>query len=186
MEPVKPPEMPGKLPEITPLPQSAESIRQKNPERNLNNLPSVLVKGDRLGHLLILPGKTVELANIFQDGQKSYPEVYLRTASGDIYRLIVKEGNLNLQIANHGGVDEKLELDINTLPSDDKITVNKGFIFVCNSGKVIRSTSVQEAVVVEPEVISDESRLAHLTKNTIVEDYESIIARVKIGMPQGK
>lgn len=186
MEPVKPPEMPGKLPEITPIPQSAESIRQKNPERNLNNLPSVLVKGDKLGHLLILPGKTVQLADIFPDGKESYPEVYLRTASGNIYRLIEKGGNLNLQNANYGGVDEGLELNTKAFRDNDTISIGKGFAFLANNGNYVHSTSVLEAVIVEPEVISDPNRLVSLTKNTIVEDYESIIARVKIGMPQGK
>ncbi len=190
---------PGEISGVSVPPQSAETpksdeeLRREKPIKYLNLLPSVSAEGGRLGRLLILPGQTVNLADIFPEGKETYPEVYFRTRD-NIYRLTrdVTERGVALKIASAkeqptvGGVRLARENSVYLQPeleSGSKITINKGFGW--DKGSTYTS-KITEAVIVEPGVISDQDRLTHLPKNSIVEDFKAMSQVTAEQAPQGK
>lgn len=190
---IQPPEMPGKLPEATPLSQPAEASVSPNPEKNLSNLPSVRVEGDRLGHLLILPRKTVELADIFPDGKESYPEIYMRSASGNIYQIEKIGDELVLRSAKDvvprpgRGIGFETHLKWKDNQAKNRLTIGDPFLhdprYPVGGGN---TSLITEAVIVESEVIRDPNRLQYLTPNSIVENFNIMVTQGRIGQaPQG-
>lgn len=178
--------------QVPTVPQSDESLRRQNPEINLNNLPSVSVGGDRLGHLLILPGKTVQLAEIFPDGKESYLKVYMRSASGNIYQIEKIQDELVLRSAKDvvprsgRGIKFETHLEWKNNQAENKITVGDPFLHYPLYSRGGNTASIIEAVIVEPEVIRDSNRLQHLTHNSIVEDFNNMVTQGGIGQsPQG-
>lgn len=189
MEPVQPHGIPGQSPEAVRPPQSLESMRQQDPERNLNNLPSVSVGGDRLGHLLILPGKTVRLADIFPDGKDLYPEVYFKTVSGNIYRLVRKEDSLKLVSAKDAGkgrvgvgIGAENILDLKKeLVDGNRIAIGESFGW---NSQTAHTSRIMEAVIVDNHA-TDTNRLRNSPHNSIVEDFEMLQSRKTEQPPQG-
>jgi len=176
----KSPDLKSQLPETASPSQSDENFRLQNPEKDYRGFPRVTVGENRLGYLIPpLPGKTVQLKDIFQEAQESYPDVYFRTANGNIYQLTREGDSIKLRDAKHAGADDGPGFDINTIRPDDRISIGKRFMFISEDGSYTKTSPVSEVIIVESRTVNDQNRLAKLPTNTIAEDFESIVVQVR-------
>ncbi len=145
---------------------------------------SQVVAGNRLGREIKETGQTVKLADVFGDNlQEAAKIVFLRTRSGNIYQLTREGDSLKLMsakdiAANRGrGVGAENYLDLKKeLADENKIVVGESFLWNHQS---TNTSTILEAVIVDPQIINDPNLLAKYPVNKIVEDFSRIATPAK-------